>query len=334
MEKALAEFKTPFTQVDVSAAIAMLLSVKDEDELKTIRLAARISSATMKTFFPQMSAIIDEGKNVSHEKLMELQKIRYWMKLEAKSFDFRQIGGVYDLRPSAASNKDPLHEGVIICSIGVRYKTYCSNVGRTFLMNPTQDQESNYKILCDLQSYLLSIMKDGILSNEVYIKALDYIQEKRPDLKAHFTKNCGFVDSSTQKQRFKEKLYSLYLADTVQITNGTALVLSENRKDLGSISYAFGDDEEDDEVKIVENLPKTRGGAVIESKLRHESDRATAEQRRRLHQQLAQSRQEEGLSRYSENKDDKLKVQQAVFRKFESYRKDSQLPRNINELKF
>ncbi|KAK6094527.1 FACT complex subunit spt16 [Batrachochytrium dendrobatidis] len=384
-KKALAEFKTPFTQVDVSAAIAMLLSVKDEDELKTIRLAARISSATMKNFFiPQMSAIIDEGKNVSHEKLMGItedtlldetrsKKLRLPPDVIHSFIDWCyppiiQSGGVYDLRPSAASNKDPLHEGVIICSIGVRYKTYCSNVGRTFLMNPTQDQESNYKILCDLQSYLLSIMKDGILSNEVYIKALDYIQEKRPDLKAHFTKNCGFVIGiefresqlllaqktsrplkagmtfnlsigfqglvNPKSKDSKGKLYSLYLADTVQITNGTALVLSEIEKDLGSISYAFGDDEEDDEVKIVENLPKTRGGAVIESKLRHESDRATAEQRRRLHQkQLAQSRQEEGLSRYSENKDDKLKVQQAVFRKFESYRKDSQLPRNINELK-
>ncbi|KAJ1332209.1 hypothetical protein BSLG_008871 [Batrachochytrium salamandrivorans] len=322
---------------------------------KTIRLAAKISSAAMNNYFiPQMSSIIDDSKSVSHEKLTGMtedalldegksKKLKLPSDVDHSLIDWCyppiiQSGGIYDLRPSATSNKDPLYEGIIICSIGVRYKTYCSNVGRTFLMNPSKEQESNYKLLCDLHAYLLTIMKD-VLSNDVYSKACEYIEEKRPALKSHFTKNCGFVIGiefresqflltskisrplrtgmtfnlaigfqnlvNSKSKDVKGKLYSLYLADTIQITNSAAVVLSEVDKDLGSISYAFGNDSDEDEAKVVKHLPKSRGGAVIESKLRHES-------------------RKQGW---------KAKVQQAVVRRFESYRKESQLPRNIGELR-
>lgn len=36
------------------------------------------------------------------------------------------------------SNEDKLHYGTIICSLGVRYKFYCSNVVRTMLYEPSQ----------------------------------------------------------------------------------------------------------------------------------------------------------------------------------------------------
>jgi len=47
-----------------------------------------------------------------------------------------QSGGVYDLKPSAVSNNDYLHADTIICSLGVRYKSYCTNISRTFLIDP------------------------------------------------------------------------------------------------------------------------------------------------------------------------------------------------------
>lgn len=47
-----------------------------------------------------------------------------------------QSGGKYDLRVSAQSNGDNLHEGTIIASMGIRFKSYCSNIARTYLTNP------------------------------------------------------------------------------------------------------------------------------------------------------------------------------------------------------
>jgi nucleosome binding factor SPN SPT16 subunit len=103
-----------------------------------------------------------------------------------------QSGGKYDLRPSAKSDDQNLHAGTIITSFGVRYKSYCSNIGRTYFINPEKVKEENYEFLLELQSHLLSIIKDGIRCDEVHQSALTYIDDKRPDLKPHFTKNCGF----------------------------------------------------------------------------------------------------------------------------------------------
>jgi nucleosome binding factor SPN SPT16 subunit len=47
-----------------------------------------------------------------------------------------QSGGKYDLKLSAQSNGDSLKPGVILCTLGMRYKNYCSSMGRTFMIDP------------------------------------------------------------------------------------------------------------------------------------------------------------------------------------------------------
>lgn len=47
-----------------------------------------------------------------------------------------QSGGNYDLKSSAQTDDARLKAGVILCSLGIRYKSYCSNVGRTFMIDP------------------------------------------------------------------------------------------------------------------------------------------------------------------------------------------------------
>ena len=49
-----------------------------------------------------------------------------------------QSGGKYQLRFSTVSNEERLHFGTIICCLGVRYKSYCSNIVRTMFVEPTQ----------------------------------------------------------------------------------------------------------------------------------------------------------------------------------------------------
>ncbi|KAL2914305.1 FACT complex subunit spt16 [Polyrhizophydium stewartii] len=383
-KRAMAASPKRMEQVDVSPALSVLFAAKDEDELRTIRSAAKISSATMKNFFiPQMSSILDENRKVSHEKLMTQMEDTLLDETKSKKLKLPadtvhslvdwcyppiiQSGGKYDLRPSASSNQDLLHEGTIVCSLGVRYRSYCSNVGRTFLMNPTKDQEENYNLLVDLQSHLLTVITDGVLSSDVYQMAIKFIEEKRPKLKSSFVKNCGFVIGiefresqyllapktsrplkagmtlnlaigfqsleNPQASDSKNKVYALYLADTILVTAGRAEVLTEVEKELDAITYTFGDEDDGQNEKLAEPLPKKRG-AVIDSKLRDESDRLNAEQKRRMHQkQLAHARQEDGLARYSDGKDGRQQARQSVFRKFESYRKENQLPRNVGELR-
>lgn len=90
------------------------------------------------------------------------------------------------------SNEKDLHGGTIICSLGVRYKSYCSNIGRTFLINPKKAQEKNYEFLLDVQRKVLESMKDGVKIKDVYNRAIDFIRNKKPELEKKFVKTLGF----------------------------------------------------------------------------------------------------------------------------------------------
>lgn len=52
-----------------------------------------------------------------------------------------QSGGIYDLKVSAESTDAALTPGVIIASMGIKYKEYCSSIGRTFMISPHKVSE-------------------------------------------------------------------------------------------------------------------------------------------------------------------------------------------------
>ena len=60
--------------------------------------------------------------------------------------------GDFDLKPSASSNEKNLYYGVITCSLGARYKSYCANIGRTYVINPSKGMEK----LCERPSSALT----------------------------------------------------------------------------------------------------------------------------------------------------------------------------------
>lgn len=144
-------------EVDVSLAFSLCMSVKDEAELKTMRTSSRALVAVMKDYFiDEMSKIIDEEKKVTHEALSRKieAKIDDQKFFKAKSlklgddFDVTQLdwtvgpvvqsGGKYDLKQSAQADENPLHAGIILASMGLRYKSYSAQIGRTYLIDPSK----------------------------------------------------------------------------------------------------------------------------------------------------------------------------------------------------
>ena len=73
-----------------------------------------------------------------------------------------------------------------------------------------QDQEAQYDLLLSLQTELLSFIKDGVTTRNVYQRALNFIKEKNPDLEKHFVKNVGF---SVRPSRQSPSLPCSYRAD-------------------------------------------------------------------------------------------------------------------------
>ncbi len=56
-----------------------------------------------------------------------------------------------------------MHDGTIICSLGIRYRSYCSNVIRTLIVNARPQQSTYYEYLHNLMDWTISHIKPGEL---------------------------------------------------------------------------------------------------------------------------------------------------------------------------
>ncbi|OZJ06388.1 hypothetical protein BZG36_00744 [Bifiguratus adelaidae] len=394
-KEALNDFDTQFEQVDITAGLANVLAVKEEEELRTMRSGARVSSQLMRGYFVEkMSTLIDEEKPITHEQLADMvektiadNKVLRGLKLPNDLVtDFLdwcytpiiQSGGEYDLRSSAISNDQKLHAGTILCSLGIRYRNYCSNIGRTYLIDPNKTQEKTYEFLLDLQHKIIESVKEGVKMKDVYNQALQYIRSKRSDLEQYFVKSLGssmgieFRESNStinaknnrelesgmilnlsvgfqgipnpEPQDEKSRVYSLLLVDTVRVTPDGAYVLTDCPKSLNDICYYFkgGDEDEEmaevkEEVKPRQQEKKSRAAtsAILKSKLRNEEqDEDSPEMRRKAHQkELAAQNLARNLSKYSDQNGEIDSEKETVFRKFESYKTEQKLPREVKNLR-
>ncbi|KAI8062799.1 FACT complex subunit-domain-containing protein [Gilbertella persicaria] len=399
-QKATTKYNKNYEEVDVSAGISACLAEKDEEEVRHVKTAAKISANMMQYYFTtEMSTLIDEEKPITNEKLSEMTenalddpKLEKRLRLPPEVQDKNEIdwcyspivqsGGKFDLRSSASSNNDKLFPGAIICSLGIRYKFYCSNIGRTFLIDPSKTQEKNYEFLMEVQDRVLNSIREGVKMREVYQKAISFIKSKRPDLESHFIKNVGFgmgiefreanyVLSGKNARELKNgmilnvqvgfadlenpkatdprgKTYALMLVDTVRVTQDVPIVLTADcSKKLNKISYFFDDEEDKMDVDTPEKkappptaAPAKRESsvaktAILRSKLRNEDqEEESREQRRREHQkQLFAQKLAEGLAKFSESSGNGNGEEKPVFRKFESYRSEAKLPREVRGLK-
>lgn len=51
--------------------------------------------------------------------------------------------------------------GVILVSLGTRYQSYCANISRTYIINPSKVQESQYNALLAAQEAAIAALKEG-----------------------------------------------------------------------------------------------------------------------------------------------------------------------------
>lgn len=390
---------------DIAVPFSRAIEAKDDNELKNIRLASKISSNFMEYFSNEMVTIVDEDLKMSNSKLSEkienkIDDEKFINKLKKeKNLDIDidqldwcytpivQSGGSYDLRPSAQSDNKQLHGGVIIASLGIRYKSYCSNISRTFLIDPTKEVERNYDFLVQIQKFILSILTPGQVSKDIFSKVQEYIRAERPDLEKNFTKNIGWniglefrdstfvlnsknervipdhstfnlsvgfsnlANSETVKDE-KLKNYALLISDTVKIENNEVTTLSDYTKTKSEISFYFKDENESIKKEIDDlndgqdskKLIKKESSAaqsqlnskILKSKLRTESkshDESEEQRQKKIQKELHEQRQREGLQRFSDTTAIDPNDRKVVFKKYESYVRESQIPSMVKDLR-
>lgn len=362
-----------------------------------MRSSSKACVALMHPYFlDEMSNILDADKKVKHSALAakveeKLDDNKFWKVVELPNkqklptdFDPDQLdwtlgpvvqsGGKFDLKWGTEVNQDNLHPGTIVAALGLRYKTYCSAIARTFLVDPNKVQESNYRHLYALHNLILKEIRDGVTVKDVYSKALSFIKSKKPELEKYFLKNIGYgigletrdltltlngkstrtlkdgmtlcITTGFQNIENKDpqdklsKVYSLIIMDTIRVTSGEPVVFTGDApSDADASSFFFKEETQNPTPK--KEKKDARVGAVATKNItstRLRSERTTqpdedAEKKRREHQKvLAGKKQKEGLKRFAEATGDQNGKEVKKFKRFESYKRDNQLPLKIRDL--
>ncbi|EMG47024.1 CDC68 FACT complex subunit SPT16 [Candida maltosa Xu316] len=383
--------KSGLNAVDFAVTISKSLAVKDSEEFNNTKIASNSSVVMMDNFVNDMMTIVEEEKKISNSGLSDqiedkIETTKWYLKNKlgkellqsVKDFNSEylefcytpiiQSGGDYDLKPSALSNdKKLVGDGVILASIGLRYKAYCANVARTFLIDPTKQMEENYDFLIKLQDHITkNLLKDGVAANKVYQGAIDFIDKENPSLVGNFTKNCGwllgiefrdstFILNAKNERKLNtgeifsltigfnnlqdgKKNYALLLTDTFKITDDAPILLTNYSKNKSSVAFYFNDDE-----KSSNNKPKApklepqENNRILKSKLRHENvnadDNNSEKIRQEIQSKLHEKRLSEGLARFSKADATDADDFKPIFRKYESYVRESQIPNSVADLK-
>jgi len=230
--------------VDVSHGVAFCMSVKDETELDLMKKSSVLSNKVMKHgWIKKMEQVIDGEESITHDKLAtyideileDPSKISLKVPREDVAscyFPIVQSGGEYDLRVTAqTSSTTNLSHDVITVSLGARYKGYCSNIARTFLVDPPKHVSELYEVLCDLQDECISALKPGNQFSMVHKTAVDFLKTyKRSGSPAgsyaylvdHLPKSLGFLTGID----FRENHLQLSAKNSATIKAGMVFCLS------------------------------------------------------------------------------------------------------------
>ncbi len=257
-----------------------------------MRAGSKAVAGLMNLYFAdEMANVLDEEKKVTHAALAakvdaKIDDSNFFKKIPKLPNDFDpsqldwtygpivQSGGKYDLKLTARPDDDHLHPGVIIAGFGLRYRTYCSILVRTYLVDPNKAQEDHYKFLIALHQSVVQDLRDGTVLSDVYSKALKVVKSKKPDLEKHFVKSLGsgigievrdqtltinskntrtikdgmtfcvataFTDIPNASPRDKRSAtYTLAVTDTVRVTRGDPVIFTASApSEPESISFFF-----------------------------------------------------------------------------------------------
>ncbi|CAF1745882.1 unnamed protein product [Brassica oleracea var. botrytis] len=267
----LTNAKFQFQFVDITAGLSDLFAAKDGTEIINVKKAAYLASSVMKNVVvTKLEKVIDEERDVTHSLLMRLTEkaildpTKAGVKLKPECVDICyppifQSGGKFDLKPSAVSNDDLLAYdlgSIIICAVGARYNSYCSNVARTYLIDATNLQSKAYEVLLKAHEAAINAMRRGRKLSSVYQAALSVVEKEAPELVDKLTKSAGtgigleFRESGlninarndkvlrsqmafnvslgfqNMECESKKKKFSLFLADTVIVKDEDPEILT------------------------------------------------------------------------------------------------------------
>lgn len=160
------------------------------------------------------------------------------------------------------------------------------------------------------------------------------------------TIQTGFSDLKNPNARDKDKraeTYSLFLADTLRVTDKDPFNFTKDAPaDQEAAFFFFQDESEDEQVaKAKQKKKEAKSTSIAQTnvtKARLRGERATnqdaeKEAARADHQkELHKKKQQEGMERFAQDTGAMNGTEEKKFKKFESYKRDNQLPLRVRDL--
>lgn len=290
-----------FESVDLTNQFGYLMGAKEDSEINTIKKASLLSADIFDKYLKDHIAdIIDGDKKKSHSRVSKdiEDQIQNKDNKLLSGFDKSNIdmcyppiiqsGGNYKLKFSVVADKENVHFGAIICAFGIRYKSYCSNLVRTFLVDPSQEVQDVYSYLVTLEEFILTQLKDGAKLSDVYNAAMDNVKKEKPEIADKINKNFGFAMgiefrepalvigpncdrkakagmvfnvnvgvtgiSNKEAKDSKGKHVAIFIGDTVEVKlDEKAYILTPAKKKVKKVSFILKDVDSEDEKENKDN---------------------------------------------------------------------------------
>ncbi len=168
LEEALAGIPTH----PVSGLVEQLRMIKDEEELKIIRQAARIADRTFEEIIKEIKPGMREN-----EVAMRLEFLMREMGASSSSFDIIVASGKRSALPHGTASDKVLERGdLVTLDFGAFYKGYASDITRTLMLGkPDEKQKEIYDIVLEAGKLAINSIRPGITGREADAVARDYI---------------------------------------------------------------------------------------------------------------------------------------------------------------
>ncbi|MCK4353300.1 aminopeptidase P family protein [candidate division WOR-3 bacterium] len=151
--------------------IENLRKIKDADEIKNIKNAARIADSSFKSIKPLIKPYVTES-----EIALELDYQMRKRGAQGSSFTTIIASGSNAALPHARSSNKKLKQGeTLIIDFGAVYNGYCSDMTRTLILGENQKADKIYKIVLKAQETALNFLKPGISLKKLDKVARDVI---------------------------------------------------------------------------------------------------------------------------------------------------------------
>ena len=278
-----------------STKVEEILIVHKDSVFSRIRNAGRVADAGLwKVFKVLMEKTIESGEITSLKSLAKdtrkdlnnPSKINPKLNpadVEPAFYPSIQSGTNIEVDFPSETGSGNLTSDFICALVGIRFKNFCASVGRTFIINGTEDVKKAYKNLIDARDAAMEECKPGNVLGAVYRAFKAKVDPSYQDfipktiggfcgttiLTKHHTitdeseevipNNCSIVLNVSFKDvpQSSGKPFTLLLCDTLQITDEGPRPITSAKSKYKVISYTLNNEDEEKMIQALLNDNRT-----------------------------------------------------------------------------